>query len=138
MKESTSPQFLNRTAAASLITGVLVGLLVAARWDWHAASGFMVGLFWSLANFAVLAVILKTATNPAGLNGKRLAGWVALKVVVIYGAALWILLNRWFPLAAFMAGLTWPLFVVFLRALSALLLRQIRGGDKKQSGVFSA
>ena len=124
MKESTnSPDFLSRTALLSVWTGLLLGLAVAIRWDWETASGFVVALFWGLANFAVLAVILKTATNPDGFHTGRLAGWIALKIFGLYGLAILVLFYRWFPLAAFPAGFSWPLAVALLRALGSRFTR---------------
>ena len=74
MKESTSdPAFLKRTGFASLVTGVVAGLVIALRWDWAAASGFMVAMLWSVANFAILAAIIKAATHPGGMQTGRFA-----------------------------------------------------------------
>jgi hypothetical protein len=94
-------------------------------------------LGWSLANFAVLAVILRTVTDPKGVRTGRLIGWVALKIVGLYGLAVWVLLHRWFPLLAFLAGFSWPLVVVVLRALGPLVVRgrTASTGDPLRSGA---
>lgn len=124
MKESTrDPDFLKRTAIAALATGLVLGLLVAAKWGWDAGSGFVFALLWGLANFAVLAAILKTATDPEGIRVGRLAGLVALKLLGLYTLAIWVLLHRWFPLSAFAGGFTWTLLVGFLRALGSLTIQ---------------
>jgi len=124
VKESTNqPDLLQRTAIAATWTGLMLGLGVALRWGWPAGTGFVLALGWALANFAVLAVILKTATNPVGVRVGRLVFWIALKLVGLYGLAIWVLVHRWFPLAAFAAGFSWPLAVGFLRAVGSLVVR---------------
>jgi hypothetical protein len=124
VKESTSqPDLLRRTAVVAAWTGIVLGLAVAWRWGWTAGTGFVLALGWSLANFAVLAAILKTATHPEGVRVGRLALWIVLKLVGLYGLAIWVLVHRWFPLAAFAAGFSWPLAVGFLRAVGSLVVR---------------
>jgi hypothetical protein len=123
VKESTrTPDFLTRTAFAALGTGLVIGLALAAKWGWSTASGFVVALAWGLANFAVLAAILKTATDPDGIRVGRLAGLVALKLFGLYTLAIWILLHRWFPLGAFAGGFSWTLLVGLLRAVGSLTI----------------
>jgi len=117
VKESTnSPDFIRRTGIAALIAGVIAGLCVAWVWGWPAGSGFVLALIWSLGNVAVLAAILRTATNPDGIDKKKLIGFTVLKLIGFYGVAVWILVHRWFPVGAFAAGMGWPLFVGALRA----------------------
>ena len=123
MKESTSdPAFLSRTGLASLLTGAVAGLVIALRWDWSAASGFMVALLWSIANFTVLSGIIKAATHPEGIRTGRFAALVAVKLT-LYAAGLLILLNRWFPVPVFIAGFSWPMVVGILRGISPLIIR---------------
>jgi len=128
VKESTnSPDFLKRTAIASLVSGVIAGLCVAWVWGWPSSSGFVVGFLWSLGNIAVLAAILRMATNPAGINKRRLLGFVALKLIVFYGSAVLLLVNRWFPIGMFAAGMGWPLLVGALRAWTPRLPAPTQG-----------
>jgi hypothetical protein len=117
VKESTnSPDFLKRTGVAALVSGVIAGLCVAWVWGWPAGSGFVLALLWSLGNVAVLAAILRAAMNPIRIDKKKLIGLTALKLVGFYGAAIWILVHRWFPVGVFAAGMGWPLLVGALRA----------------------
>lgn len=121
MKESTiAPDFLKRTAVIALWTGLVAALAVAARWGWGAGSGFLFAHLWGLANFVVLAAILRTATDADGIRVGRLAGLVAFKLLGLYTLAIWVLLHRWFPLPAFAGGFTWTLLVGTLRALGSL------------------
>lgn len=121
MKESTSgPQFLKRSAVAALVTGVLVGLGIAWEWGWAAGSGFAASLLWGLADFGVLAAILRILTGQGPRSKTVLALLVFLKLVGLYGIAILLLWKRWFPLPAFLVGFSWPLFVLLLRALGGL------------------
>lgn len=128
MKESTSgSDFLIRTALAAVWSGLVLGLAVAWRWGWDAGSGFVLALFWGLANFAVLAAILKAATTPGGVRVRPTVGWILVKIVGLYGLGIWLLLHRWFPIPAFLAGFGWPLAVGLLRALGGLTARNRTG-----------
>ena len=110
--------------AFGTIVGIGAGLVVAYHWDWQTGSGFVTALGWSLVNFLVLAAILKTATKPGGGSPGLLVALVTLKLIGLYGLAAVILWKRWFPLPAFLGGVTWPLLVVLLRAVSGSLWRR--------------
>ena len=117
MKESTNtPEFLKRTALASLVSGVIAGLCAAWVWGWSVVSGFVAGMLWSLGNIGVLAAILRTATDVNGIRKGRLVGLVALKLIVFYGSAIWMLVNHVVPVGAFAAGMGWPLLAGALRS----------------------
>jgi hypothetical protein len=119
VKESTNqPDFLKRTAIVALVSGVVAGLFLAMYRDWAAGSGFVLAVLWSLGNIAVLAGILRTATNPVGLRKRKLVGLIALKLIGFYGVAIWVLIHRWFPLGVFAAGMGWPLLIGAFRALT--------------------
>ena len=135
MKESTnSPDFLRRTGIAALISGVVAALCVAWVWGWSAGSGFVLALLWSLGNVAVLAAILRTATNPTGIDKKRLIVLTVLKLVGFYGIAVWVLVHRWFPIGVFAAGMGWPLFVGVLRVWAPRLSAPHRRPDPTRHG----
>ncbi len=135
MKERTSgPNFLVRTGLVALVTGVLIGLCVAWLWGWRSGAGFTAAVLWSLANFAVLAALLREITNRDRVHKGRVAAWAALKVVGLYGLGAWILFQQWFPPIAVMAGFTWPLAVVLLRSLGAMWWPKAGAGDGSAPG----
>jgi hypothetical protein len=95
-------------------------LAVALRFGWAAGTGFVAAMFWGLANFAVLAAILRDATDPAGVRKGRLLGWMVLKIAGLYGLGILGLIQGWFPIAALASGFGWPPAVGLLRVLGAL------------------
>ena len=99
---------------------MVLGLAVAWRWGWDAGAGFVLGLMWGLASFAVLAGILRIATDTSGIRVGPLVGLVAIKLIGLYGLAGWFLFQGWVPLLAFVAGFSWILAVTVLRALGGL------------------
>ena len=119
-ERASGPAFLRRTVLVALVTGVGIGLLVALRWGWGAASGFVVALLWSLANFGALGAILREITRPGGSRKGFLISLVILKLVGLYGLAAVLLWKRWFPVTAFLAGFSWPLAVVLLRSVAGI------------------
>jgi hypothetical protein len=121
VKQSTSgPEFLRRTLIASLVTGILVGLALAWRFGWPVGTSFLVALLWGLANFAALAGVLKTATDPGGVRKLRLTGLVGVKVA-IYAIGIAILVSGRLVVVPAAAGFGWPLLIGLLRALGAVL-----------------
>jgi hypothetical protein len=84
-------------------------------------------LLWGLANFAVLAAILGIATDPKGIRVGPLVGLVVLKLFGLYTVAIWVLLHRWFPAAAFAGGFSWTLMVGLLRAVGSLTAKSPTG-----------
>ena len=127
MKKATSPShFLTRTAEITLVTGLVAALAVAARFGFPAGAGFAFALVWALANFFLLAAILRAATDPRGPRKKRLLLLVPLKIFGVYGLCLWVLYRGWFPLPALGAGFSWLLVVIFLRAVGELWWGRVR------------
>jgi hypothetical protein len=127
VKKGTNPtQFLGRTARVALGTGLVAALAVAARFGAPAGAGFAVAVVWAIANFLVLAAILRNATHPGGARRGRLLVLLPLKIFGVYGVGLWILSRNWFPLPALLAGFTWLLVVILLRAAGEMWWERAR------------
>jgi hypothetical protein len=134
VKQSTSGSgFLKRTAISVLISAIVLGIAIAWRFGWAAGAGFVAAAFWGLANFAVLGVILRTATDPGGVRRWPLVGWVLLKVFGLYGLGVLVLMAGWFPVPALAAGFGLPLVLVLLRALGTLVDAPAKSPSKTAS-----
>ena len=71
------------------------------------------GAFWGLANAWCLTRAIRCA-----LEGRRvwkLAGWVAAKLVGLYGLAAWMLIGLKLPAVPWMAGFTLSLGLLVLK-----------------------
>ena len=62
------------------------------------------GVLWGLANAWCLTRAVRCAIE--GQRGWKLAGWVVLKLVGLYGLAAWMLIGLRLSAAAWMAGFT--------------------------------
>jgi hypothetical protein len=104
---------------AAGVTGVVGAVAVTARWDTATGLGFAAGLGWGVANFWALAFLLRAATGTVSRG--RVPGLIGLKLA-LYGLGGAALLLRWFPPPALIAGFTWLLVVLVLRAAGAMWL----------------
>lgn len=71
------------------------------------------GALWGLANAWCLARAVRCAIE--GKRGWKLAGWVVLKLVGLYGLAAWMLIGLRLPAAAWIAGFTLSLALLLLK-----------------------
>lgn len=81
--------------------------MIDLRW----LSGFLVGLLWSAANFALTKGLLKMAVLKQ--EKSKLALFLLIKFPVLYLAGALILISRKFPVSSLLAGLT-PIFIIIL------------------------
>ena len=80
-------------------------------------AGF-IGVAWGLANFLCMAQVARAAVE--GRRGWRLAGWVALKVLGLYGLLAWLLLGARVSPLGWLAGFTLSLAAVAMRSVPSL------------------
>ena len=80
-------------------------------------AGF-IGVAWGLANFFCMAQVTRVVVE--GRRGWRLAGWVALKVLGLYGLLAWLLLGARISPLGWLAGFTLSLIAAALRSFSSL------------------
>ena len=135
--EASRFHFLKRTVILALATGVIAGWVVASRWGWTEAAGFMAGCLWGLANFAVLGVLLVRLTARQAGSRRTLVGWACLKALVL-GGGLTALGFFPVPLLAFSAGFTWPLVVVVLRGAGAMWWARVQDKEAVAPSVGAA
>ena len=64
----------------------------------------LAGALWGLANAWCMARLVQCAIE--GKRGWKLAGWVAAKLIGLYGLVAWMLVGLRLPAAAWMAGFT--------------------------------
>ncbi|MCM8794502.1 MAG: F0F1 ATP synthase subunit A [Candidatus Omnitrophica bacterium] len=88
------------TAALSLAASI--GCLVLGKPGWLAA--LWTGAAWGLANFWCMARAMQQIVE--GASRWRPAGWLALKFLVLYGAAAWMLVGWRISAAGWLIGFT--------------------------------
>jgi len=115
------PAYLTRTVWVAGLTGVVVAVTVAAKWGPYAGVGFTGGLAWGLANFLVLAGLLRALTTPGKPDQARAARFLLLKMG-LYALGIVALWKQWLPPLAMVGGFSWLFVVVLLRAAGAMLV----------------
>ncbi len=93
--------------------GILVAALTATVRDWPVAGGFLVGVFWNVLNLALLHA-LGDAWGQG--RGRRALALLAVKLLVLYPAGLWLAMSRAYSLVAILAGFTWTFAAVIVVA----------------------
>lgn len=74
---------------------------------------FFAGALWGLANAWCLTRAIRCAME--GKRGWRLASWVVLKLVGLYGLAAWMLVGLRLPAVPWLAGFTLSLGLLVLK-----------------------
>lgn len=111
-------EFLARIRRTSLWATALIALFVAVRVSYAAGLAVAAGSLWSLANLALLQVIVTSVTG--GAHAKRRALLAGAANVGLLGVGALLLLKL--PGLALAAGFTVPLAVIALKAASQVLL----------------
>ena len=114
----TGMKFLRRTSWAVIISGSVVSFALWGRWGSPAAIAFITGWVWALANFWVLAFIVRALTDRDGPRHAQ-AVLFGLAKLSLYGVGAAILAFGKFPPLFLVAGFTWLMIVVLLRAAGA-------------------
>ncbi len=124
MGSQLSTAFLLAGLATPLLFASGKGLWIPALW---------IGVGWGLANFLCMAQVTRVIVE--GRRGWRLAGWVALKVLGLYGLLAWLLLGARVAPLGWLAGFTLSLITAGLNAFTSL--RTLAGAARRAApGLF--
>ena len=117
----TGQAFLKRTSWAVLISGAAVALGATYRWGSGVGLGFLIGMVWGIGNFWGLAWITQALAHPAHPDKVKAfrAGMFKLSLYVL--GTLLLMWNK-IPIIGLVAGFTWLLVVLVLRAGGAMLV----------------
>jgi len=134
--------FLDRVRKTSIAAGLVVSFVVwIYKGPWPALA-LITGCAWSLVNLHVLRLLVLQVTNDPGKHKLRIAAVLAVKVPVLYAIGYVLLTTGRLPTVGLLAGFTWPLVVVVLKAAGRLLLgldgkREVRspGSGEVRGGI---
>lgn len=104
---------MNQLSTTLLLAGVTTPLLfVLGKGLWVPA--LWVGALWGVANFLCMTRVTHVVVE--GRRGWRLAGWLALKVLGLYGLLAWLLLGARISPIGWFTGFTLALIALGLSA----------------------
>jgi len=123
----TAPAYIRRIAVTSLWLGAVAAILLWAATGGRWALGFGAGAALGVANFLLLAAVMREIVTLERRSRRRIALLVAIKVVVIYGGLALLLVSKLAPILSVVTGFSLVLGVVVLKALGRLLIGEPAG-----------
>jgi hypothetical protein len=115
--------FLRRVRNTSLTLGTAMAIMFAFYFGPMAAVTWMAGLVWSLLNVAIIRSIVRRLVTLEGRDAAAIVSAIALKFPVLYATAVVMLLVLKLPPMWWMAGFSWPLFVIVMKSAARVYLR---------------
>ncbi len=115
-------EFLDRVRKTSILSALIVSLITWAYGGLSPAVAFLLGCAWSLVNIHVITVLVRLVFSDPEKRKRRIALVMIVKIPALYAAAYLLLEISAIPVVGLLAGFTWPLLVVGLKAAGRLLL----------------
>lgn len=124
-------EFIHRVIKTSLVLAVLLFLFVTFYHRFDYASGILIGCGWGCLNLYFLTSLITRATNPGGIDRKRVVLLVLVKFPLLYLSGYILLKLKYFPVTSLLAGFTIIFAVILLKALGLLIIPETQKKDKK-------
>jgi hypothetical protein len=121
MRASMGDDFLRRVRKTSLILGAVSAIVFAFYFGLMPSVAWTTGLLWSLLNLSTIRSIVRRLVTEER-DAAAIVTAVALKFPLLYAAAVVMLLVLKLPPAWWMAGFTWPLFVIVMKSAGRVYL----------------
>jgi len=122
MRASIDGDLLRRAQRTSLIFGLGVGVMFAFYFGLMPASAWMAGIVWSLINLAAIRSLVRNVVTTEGRNYHAIITALALKFPVLYATVVVLLVVLKVPALWWIAGFTWPFFVVLMKSAGRIYL----------------
>ena len=108
--------FLRRVRKTSLIFGGMTAVMVAFYFGWMPALGWASGIVWSLLNLAAIRSLVHNVITTETRDTASIMVGLALKLPVLYATAILLLVVLDVPALWWMAGFSWPFFVMMMKS----------------------
>jgi hypothetical protein len=115
--------FLGRVRKMSLILGGVLAVMFAFYAGAMPALGWTAGIAWSLVNLAVVASLVRNVVRTEARDVAAIVVTLALKFPVLYATAVVLLVVLKLPALWWMAGFSWPFFVLLMKSAGRVYLR---------------
>jgi hypothetical protein len=117
-----APAYIRRIAWTSLWLGAIAAILLWAATGGRWALGFAAGAALGVANFLLLAAVMREIVTLETRSHRRIAMLVAIKVVFVYGGLVLLLASKWVPILSAVIGFSLILGVIVLKAVGRALI----------------
>jgi hypothetical protein len=121
-RSAINADFLRRVRKTSLIFGAVTGVLVAFYFGLMPALAWAAGIVWSLANLAAIRSLMQNIITTETRDVASILVAMALKLPVLYAAAVVLLLVLKVPALWWLAGFSWPFFVAVMKSAGRIYL----------------
>lgn len=115
--------FLARVRKMSVILGAVAAILIAFYYGGMPALGWAAGIAWSLLNLAAVTSLVRGVITTEARDIAAIVVTLAIKFPVLYAIAVALLVVVKLPALWWVAGFTWPFFVLLLKSAGRLYLR---------------
>jgi hypothetical protein len=127
-------EFIHRVIKTSLITAAVTFLFGALYYKFHYASGILVGCGWGCLNLFFLTNLVTQATDPKGIDRKRVVLLILFKFPLLYLSGYFLLRIEYFPVTSLLVGFTLIFVVILLKALGRMIIPATKKrGEKLQA-----
>jgi hypothetical protein len=117
----TELRYVRRIVVTSAWLGGLAAVLLWAGAGPRPAVGFAGGAGLGIANLVLLSALIREIVVLGERSRRRIVRLLAIKVPLVYGGLTALLITRWAPPVAIVAGFTLVLAVIVLKAVGRLL-----------------
>jgi hypothetical protein len=107
----------------SVILGAVAAILIAFYYGGMPALGWAAGIAWSLLNLAAVTSLVRGVITTEARDIAAIVVTLAIKFPVLYAIAVALLVVVKLPALWWVAGFTWPFFVLLLKSAGRLYLR---------------
>ena len=115
--------FLGRVRKMSLILGGVSAIMIAFYFGAMPALGWTAGIAWSLVNLAAVASLVRRVVTTDGRDIAAIVVTLTVKFPVLYATAIALLVVVKLPALWWIAGFSWPFFVLLMKSAGRLYLR---------------
>jgi hypothetical protein len=125
--------FLARVRRTSAIAGAVAAILVAVYWGPWIAAGWLAGVAWSLVNLYFIGEVIRGVITAEERDTMKLIVVLAIKFPVLYALGFLLLWLEQLPVAALVAGFSWPFAVMVLKAFGRVYMGLDETRSKERS-----
>jgi hypothetical protein len=115
--------FLGRVRKMSLFLGAVSAIMIAFYFGGMPALGWTAGIAWSLVNLAAVTSLVRKVVTTDGRDIAAIVVTLTVKFPVLYATAIALLVVVKLPALWWIAGFSWPFFVLLMKSAGRLYLR---------------
>jgi hypothetical protein len=126
-------EFITRIIKTTAILALIVALYLTMYYSGKAASGFLIGVAWSLTNLYFIKGMVVELITPNETRKDIAVVLGFIKFPVLYVGGFLIVASNYFPVYSLLAGFSLIFPIALLKVLGRVILRMDVFGFEKKS-----